>query len=330
MSQIVRVYLVLALLLGVAAAASLRIGDGDLSDARLAPIFLELRGARLAAAFLAGAALAVAGVIVQGLFRNPLADPSVLGTTAGANLGGNVAMLLFDTSLGGAAASYVAPELLLPLGCAAGAFVALALLLLVQRAGDDLIVILLAGFLLGSLFASTAGFVVSLAQERFELARAMMTFALGDLSGSGLRRIALAAPLVVVGVVAAWLWSRPLDLLLSGEEEATSLGVDVREVRHACIVWTAVLTAAAVSIGGSITFVGLIVPHAMRPFVGPSHRRLLPACALAGGVFVVLCDALTRALPTRSEMPLGVVTGLIGAPLFLVLLLRSRRELAHG
>jgi iron complex transport system permease protein len=326
----VRVYLALALLLCVAAAASLLIGDGDLSDARLAPIFLGLRGARLAAAFLAGAALAVAGVIVQGLFRNPLADPSVLGTTAGANLGGNVAMLLFDAFLGGAAAAYLAPELLLPVGCAAGALVALALLLVVQRAGDDLIVILLAGFLLGSLFASTAGFVVSLAQERFELARAMMTFALGDLSGSGVRRIALAAPLVVVGGVAAWLWSRPLDLLLSGEEEAASLGVDVREVRHACIVWTAVLTAAAVSIGGSINFVGLIVPHAMRPFVGASHHRLLPAAALAGGIFVVLCDALTRALPTRSEMPLGVVTGLIGAPLFLVLLLRSRRELAHG
>ena len=325
-----RVYVVLVLLLCVAAAASLLIGDGDLSDARLAPIFLGLRGARLAAALLAGAALAVAGVIVQGLFRNPLADPSVLGTTAGANLGGNVAMLLFDAFLGGAAATYIAPELLLPLGCAAGAFVALALLLAVQRVGDDLIVILLAGFLLGSLFASTAGFVVSLAQERFELARAMLSFALGDLSGSGVRRIALAAPLVVVGAAAAWLWSRPLDLLLSGEEEAASLGVDVREVRHACIVWTAVLTAAAVSIGGSINFVGLIVPHAMRPFVGASHHRLLPASALAGGIFVVLCDALTRALPTHSEMPLGVVTGLIGAPLFLVLLVRSRRELAHG
>jgi iron complex transport system permease protein len=326
----VRVYAALTLLLCFAIAASLLIGDGDLSDAKLAPVFLGLRAARLAAAFLAGAALAVAGVIVQGMFRNPLADPSVLGTTAGANLGGNVALLGFEVFLGGAASTYVPAELLLPLGCAAGAFAALGILLLVHRAGDDLIVILLTGFLLGSLFASTGGFVVSLAQERFELARAMLTFALGDLSGSGVRRIALAAPLVAAGVTAAWLWSRPLDLLLSGEEEAASLGVDVREVRHSCIVWTAVLTAAAVSIGGSINFVGLIVPHAMRPFVGAAHQRLVPATALAGGIFVVLCDALTRALPTRSEMPLGVVTGLIGAPLFLFLLLRSRRELAHG
>ena len=322
-----RVYAGLALLLAVAVAASLLIGDGDLSDARLAPIFLGLRAARLAAALLTGAALAVAGVIVQGLFRNPLADPSVLGTTAGANQGGYLATLFFDALATGAASAYVAPELLLPLGCTLGALAALGILLLVQRAGDDLVLILLTGFLLGSLFASLAAFALSLAQERFELARALMTFALGDLSGVGLRRIALAAPLVGIGVVAAWLWSRPLDLLLSGEEEASSLGVDVREVRHSCIVWTAVLTAAAVSIGGSVYFVGLIVPHALRPFVGAGHRRLLPGAALAGGSFVVLCDVLTRVLPTHSEMPLGVVTGLIGAPLFLVLLLRSRREL---
>jgi len=325
-----QIYFLLAMGLCCAGLISLLLGHGNLSDPELAPIFLKLRAARLGAAGLAGSALAVAGVIVQGLFRNPLADPSILGTTAGASLGGNLAMLSFEAFAGGALASYVAPELLLPLGSTAGAIGALGLLMLVQRSGDDLLLVLLTGFLLGSLFASTAALVISLAQERFELARAMISFALGDLAGSGGPRLLLALPLVAAGIVAAWLWSEPVDLLLSGEDEAAALGVAVRDVRQSCIIWTALLTAAAVSLGGSLNFVGLIVPHAMRPLVGAAHRQLIPAAALAGALFVVLCDILARVLPTRTEMPLGVVTGLIGAPLFLSLLIRSRRELTHA
>jgi iron complex transport system permease protein len=218
----------------------------------------------------------------------------------------------------------------LPLGCVAGALAALLLLLLVHRAGDDLVVLLLSGFLLSALFVALGGFVTSLAQERWELARAMIAFALGDVSGAGLRHVALALPLVLCGGIAAFLWARPLDMMLSGEEEAASLGVDVRAVRRWCIVWTAILTAAAVSIGGSIGFVGLVVPHALRPFVGVAHRRLVPAAVLLGGSFLVLCDALSRSVPARTELPLGVITGLIGAPAFLWLLLRTRREVAYG
>jgi iron complex transport system permease protein len=321
---------VLFVLLVGAAAAALLVGTGDLSDERLSSTYLALRGARFAAAFLAGAALSVGGVLMQGLFRNPLADPAVLGTAAGSSLGGRIALLSFQALAGGAAARFVAPEMLLPLGCLLGAFGALALLLIVHRAGDDLVVLLLTGFLLSSLFLSLGLFVTSLAQERWELARAMLDFALGSVSGIGGQRVWLCVPLVAAGTVAAFLWSRPLDLVLSGEDEAQTLGVDVREVRRACVLWTAVLTAAAVSIGGNVGFVGLIVPHALRPFFGVAHHRLVPAAALAGGTFLVACDVLTRALPTASEIPLGVVTGLIGAPLFLVLLVRSRRELVHG
>jgi iron complex transport system permease protein len=117
--------------------------------------------------------------------------------------------------------------------------------------------------------------------------------------------------------------------MLSGEEEAASLGVDVPAVRVWTVVWTSVLTGAAVSIGGNVGFVGLIVPHALRPFVGVEHRKLVPAAALAGGAFVVVCDVVSRALPTRSEVPLGVVTGLLGAPVFLSLLLRVARGEEH-
>jgi iron complex transport system permease protein len=325
-----RTYAALLLLVCGVVAAALLIGSGDLGDPRLSHTFLMLRATRLAAAFLVGAALAVAGVIVQGLFRNPLADPSILGTSAGASLGGRLSMLLFQALAGGEIGRMVAPEMLLPLGCLAGALAALVAIWMVQRADDDVVVVLLTGFLLSSLFVSVGGFVTSLAMERWELARAMLDFALGDVAAIGMRRVVIASPLVVAGVIAAYLWAQPLDLLLSGEDEAKALGVDVGEVRRSCILWTAVLTAAAVSIGGNVSFVGLIVPHALRPFVGVTHRRLVPLAALAGGCFVVACDVLTRVLPTRSEIPLGVVTGLIGAPLFLGLLVRSRNEQAHG
>jgi iron complex transport system permease protein len=329
-NTMLRTYLVLIALSASAWGAALCVGAGDLGHAELGATFLALRATRAGAAFLIGMALAVAGVLVQGMFRNPLASPSILGTTAGASLGGRLALLGFEPLLALGAARYVPPDLLLSAGCLLGALLSLGIVLGVHQVGDDLVVLLLAGFLLSSLFVSLGGFVTSLAQERWELARALVTFALGDVSGVGLRRLALVVPMVLAGVLAAWLWSHHLDLLLSGEEEAASLGVDVRRVRHACVVWTAVLTAAAVSIGGNVSFVGLIVPHVLRPFVGESHRRLVPACAVLGGAFLVACDALTRALPTRSEIPLGVITGVIGAPLFLILLVRSRRELAYG
>jgi len=132
---------------------------------------------------------------------------------------------------------------------------------------------------------------------------------------------------VIAGTLAAWAWGRHLDLLLSGEDEAAALGVDVATARRWILAWTALLTAAAVALAGGIAFVGLVVPHALRPFTGVAHRRLVPAAALGGAAFVVLADSAARCLP-HGEVPLGVVTGLVGGPLFLVLLMRLRRELA--
>jgi iron complex transport system permease protein len=305
-------------------ALSLWVGHGDLGDIRLRGVLLELRGSRLAAAFLAGAALSVAGVLVQGLFRNPLASPSVIGTSAGASLGGHVALLATQFALG-TSPGWPA-ELSVPAGCVLGALAALGVLFLVTRIRDDLVVLLLTGFLLSSLFMSLEAFVTSLVQERWDLSRAVLSFALGDVSGVGRRQIALSLPLVVIGCVFAWTWSGPLDLMLSGEDEARSLGVELGALRRWVVVWTAILTAAAVAIGGSVGFVGLVVPHALRPLVGVLHRRLVPAAALGGGSFLVACDVLCRVLPGRSELPLGVLTGLIGAPTFLWLLIRHRRE----
>jgi iron complex transport system permease protein len=302
-----------ALLLGLAliVGASLLLGQGQLSDAGLRGTLLTLRASRLGAAFLVGAALGVAGLVTQGLFRNPLADASVLGTSAGATRG-------------------VPPDVVAPIGCLLGALVALSVLLALLRRTGDVLSVVLTGFLLSSLFMSLGSLVTSLAQDRWELGRAIVAFALGSLTGTGALDVAIAAPLVLVGIGAAWFWARPLDLLLSGDEEAASLGVDVGQVRRYCVLWTAVLTAAAVSLGGNVAFVGLLVPHALRPLLGVDHRRLVPATALAGAVFVGACDVLARSIPGRSEVPLGVVTGLLGAPTFLMLLARNQRQVVDA
>lgn len=328
-SPAVLTVLVLALLLGVAAAAGLLAGHGDLGDRLQRGLYLELRATRIALAALAGAALAVGGVLVQGLFRNPLASPSVLGTTAGAALGGQSVILLHGT-LGALLPAWLVPEMALPLGCLLGAGLALALLLAVvgrvQRGGGDaLVAVLLVGFVLASGFASVAALVTWLAAEQWELGRALMSFSLGGVDAKGLRHVGLAVPLVGVGLVAAWLWGRHLDLLLAGEDEAAALGVEVGAARFWILAWTAVLTGAAVAVGGGVAFVGLVVPHLLRPFTGVSHRRLIPAAALGGAAFLVACDALCRLSP-GSELPLGVVTGLVGAPVFAWLLLRAGRE----
>jgi len=152
-----------------------------------------------------------------------------------------------------------------------------------------------------------------------------VAFSLGGIESKGARHFVLAAPMVAMATVVAFGWARHLDLLLSGEEEAAALGVPVRQVRRWAIVWTATLTGAAVAIGGNIGFVGLVVPHALRPFVGAEHRRLIPAALVGGATFLVWADVLARSLPGVSQIPLGVVTGLIGAPVFLVLLARSYR-----
>lgn len=316
--------LVGALLLG--AVAGLLVGEGDLSDPELRETFLRLRAWRLANSMLAGAALAMGGVLVQGLFRNPLASPSILGTTAGASLGGVAVLLAWNTLLAGSAPAWLPSELLLPAGCMAGAWLSLLVLLAVTGRQAGIITVLLSGFILSSLFLSISGLLTSLAQETFELGRAVVAFTLGGVEAKGARHATLAAPMVLVASLAAMGWGRHLDALLAGEDEAMSLGVDVSQVRRWVIIWTATLTAAAVAIGGNVSFVGLVVPHALRPFVGVEHRRLVPAALVGGAAFVAWADIVTRILPARGQIPLGVVTGLIGAPVFLVLLAQASRK----
>lgn len=325
--KIALVYAVLLGLLLAAGALALAVGQGELSDPALRTTLLELRATRVAAALLAGAALAVGGVVVQGVFRNPLVSPSILGTTAGASLGGQLALLALAWGTAGRA---VPTELVLPLGCLAGAGLSLAILLLFCRERTGTLVLILTGFILSSLFLAIGGFVTSLAQDQWDLGRAVVAFTLGGVGGTGIRQVAAAAPFVLIGLAACWAWSGTLDVLVSGEDEARTLGVEVGQARRWTVVWVAVLTSAAIAVGGNVAFVGLVVPHALRPIVGVSHRRLIPAAALLGATFLVVCDLIARAVPSRAELPLGVITGILGAPLFLYLLARYYREIEHG
>lgn len=311
-------------------ALSASVGVASMSDPSLRGALIELRFSRAAVAYLAGSALAVGGVLVQGLFRNPLASPDILGTTSGATFVGKLSLLLFQALLVHDLVKGIEPEMLLPIGCLVGALVALLLLLAIARTQPDTVVLLLSGFLLSSLFLSLGSFVTSLAQESWEVGRAVISFALGSVAGAGLRQVAIIFPVAVLGSVAAFGWARPLDIMLSGEDEARVLGVDVDRARRWCIIWTAVLTAGAVAVGGNVGFVGLVVPHVLRGIVGVSHRALIPASALGGGVFLLACDIVARAIPSKTEIPLGVITGLLGAPTFLWLLLRARREALYG
>ncbi len=317
---------VLLLALISAVGLSLAVGEGDLNDPQMRDTYLQLRGWRLANSLLAGAALALAGVLVQGLFRTPLASPSILGTTAGASLGGVAMLFGWNGFLMGRLPDWIPYEMVLPVGCLLGAWGALILLLAITGRRSGLVTVLLTGFILSSFFVAIGGLLMSLAQENWELGRAVVNFTLGGVDSKGSLHVALATPLVGISAVMAIGWARHLDVLLAGEEEAASLGVDVNRTRRWVIVWTATLTGAAVAIGGNVGFVGLVVPHVLRPFVGVGHRGLMPAALVGGAAFVAWADILTRVLPAQGQIPLGVVTGLIGAPVFLVLLARAARE----
>ena len=317
----------MVLLLLLVTYASLSFGTGDLNDATMGDDYLRLRGYRLVNSLLAGAALSVGGVLVQGLFRNPLASPSILGTTAGASLGGIVVLMVWNVLLATWIPPWLPAELVLPFGCVLGASLSLLVLLYVTRHSKSMVSVLLTGFILSSLFLAIGSLLLSLAQDTFELGRAVVAFTLGGVETKGLTHIAFALPLVVIGSSAAFSWSTSLDVLLSGEEEAQSLGVDIPLIRRWAIVWTAVLTGAAVAIGGNLAFVGLVVPHALRPYVGVRHSRLFPASLVGGAIFVAGADLLIRLLPVEGTIPLGVITGLVGAPVFLLLL---KKNLAGG
>jgi len=313
------------------AAVGLVVGRAGLLDTGRDGLLLELRACRVATAWLCGGALALAGAVVQTLFRNPLASPEILGVSSGATLGAHLALLFSVFWLGGNGAFGVAPEMLIPIGATCGALLALLVLLAVMALQEGPLALLLTGYALMSLFSGASAFLTSVTQHAWELNRAFAALSQGDISGAGPRQVLLVLIMTLGGALPVLLSHDTLDVLLTSEDEARTLGVDVTRARSWLVVWVALLTAGAVAVGGSVAFVGLVVPHALRPWVGVRHRYLLPLAFVAGGGFVVLCDVACRIAPTRQGIPLGIFTSFIGAPIFLRMLLKQlRRPVPHA
>ena len=284
-------------------------------------IIFSLRLPRVLAAAIVGAALAATGVLFQGLFRNPLADPFVLGTSGGAALGGAIGIFLVPTL---SFAGFGAMAML----AFCGSVLTMVLVWYVTRVSGHFAMesLLLSGFAIGSMLNS-ATVVFELREEASTSGlRVLAAWLHGEIGVPAWSQLAILGPLVALGILLALPVASRLNTLALGEEYATQLGVDVVRVRLATVVLGSLLTAAAVLIGGLIGFVGLLVPHFLRILMGPNHVRLMPAAAWAGAIFLVLCDTFARTTFGTMEIPVGVVTALVGGPAFLYLLNRRSRE----
>lgn len=305
------------------AAQGVRAGNG--LDMRDAVVVLDIRLPRMVLSVLVGAILAVSGAVMQGIFRNPLADPGLVGVSTGAALAA-VAWIVF----GGMLAAYLPSKLItyaLPLASFLGGLGATILLhrLATNEGRTSVATLLFAGIALGALAGATTGLIIFIASD--QQLREFTFWSLGSLGGATWTKAVLALPFAVVLMIGALWVARGLDALALGEAEAFHLGVDVEVLKRVSIVIVAAGVGAAVAVSGVIGFVGLIVPHLLRLAAGPSHRRLLIGCALLGAALLTGSDIVARVVAKPAELPLGVVTAFIGAPFFLWLLRRHRASL---
>ena len=291
-------------------------GAGYVLDPIDEGIVWNYRLTRALVAAACGAGLATCGVVLQSLLRNPLADPYLLGISAGASTG---AVLIALLGLGAGAIS-------LSVGAFAGAIAAFSLVVLLARASGPASgtgQIILAGIAGSQLFNAITAFLITKSASA-EQARGIMFWLLGNLSGVRWPSVWLAVPVALAGLAVCLWHRRALDAFAFGSDSAASLGIPVRRVQFLLISCTALITAVMVSIVGSIGFVGLVIPHAARLLLGTGHGRLLPASALGGALFLIAADILSRTLIKGQVIPVGVVTALVGAPVFALILIGRR------
>lgn len=277
-------------------------------------IIFSLRLPRALLAGMVGAGLSVSGAIFQALLRNPLADPYILGVSSGSAVGAILAILLGFGSL----------SFGLPFASFVGALVTIGLVFYFGKQEGRMHpnILLLAGVITGSFLSAIIMFFLSISQK--EELHTIIFWLMGDFSFANPQSILIVLPYLVVGFLILYWRSRHLNLILSGEENALQLGVDVERLKILSYLCASLMTAASVSLCGLIGFVGLIIPHATRLLFGPDHRLLLPAAALIGASFLILCDTLARTLLSPVELPVGVITAAFGGPFF-IYLLRKRK-----
>jgi iron complex transport system permease protein len=302
--------------MGSVAGPSTEQGFGDPTSV----ILLQVRMPRVLLAFFVGGSLAMVGVALQALLRNPLADPFVIGISSGAALGAAIALLFgLGISVGSISA--------LPVCAFAGALISLMIMYRISAAqyGFSVYTLLLAGVVLNAIFSAFIMFLTSIADPN--RAFGMYAWLMGTLTGPdwstlGILVLYLGAGLFILGIHA-----QSLNLLTLGEETARSLGVEVERVKKSVFLAAALLTGAVVSFSGIIGFVGLIIPHAVRLVVSADHRLLLPVAGLVGGMFLMMADTVARTALSPSEFPVGVITALVGGPIFLWLLTTRQTQL---
>jgi len=281
-----------------------------------------IRVPRVIVAGFVGAGLAMAGALMQGLFRNSLAEPNIVGVASGAVLG---AVIVFVSGLA------VKSALVLPIAAFFGALCALAVVYVLATRGGTTPVstLLLSGIALAALLSAISSLLISLSIVNWQIAQEIVFWMMGGLDSRTWTHVWISAPFILLALAIGLYYARDLDLLIQGEESAAALGVEVESSKRVIIVVAALMTGSCVAVAGAVGFVGLIVPHFVRLFVGPGHRALLPSSALAGAAFLILCDLLARTIHPPTEIRLGIITAAFGAPFFLFLLMRKYREVSR-
>lgn len=322
-----RVFLILCLMVAALFAASLLIGPAGLGlgeslsalfrgeGGPVALVMQEIRLPRAILGLLCGAALGIAGAAMQGYLRNPLAEPGLIGVSSSASLG---AVLALQTGL---AASF-APAL--PLAALSGAAGSVLLILLLAGPRGGALALILAGIAISALTGSLTSLVLNLSPNPFA-AMEIVYWMMGSLADRSMTHVWLAGPLILSGVAALMTLGRGLDALTLGEDAAQSMGVNLARLRWMLILGTAAAVGAAVAVAGAVGFVGLVVPHILRPFVGARPSRLLPASALGGAAMLLAADIATRLIAPDRDLKLGVLTAIVGAPFFLHLIWKLRK-----
>jgi iron complex transport system permease protein len=305
------IILLAAILLGIS-KGSINIPIFKLFSKEYQPI-LYLRVARVILGILVGAGLGVCGVVLQAILRNPLAEPYLLGTSSGAGLGSIVAIILGISSI------------YLPFVAFFGALLSIILVYILAKEGNRIPVqsLILAGVIVAIAFSGLIIFLVSISSN--PAMHGMMWWLLGSLQIYELKLLFMVAGIVILGIILIFIFAQDLNAISIGEEEAVHLGIEIEKIKRALFLITSLITGVLVSVSGVIGFVGLIIPHIARLIVGPNHKILIPATCLTAAAFLVLCDMLSRSLLPPLEIPIGVVTSLIGAPIFIILLKRKQR-----
>ena len=326
--RIVAASSLLMLLLGFAIVLGISMGSTDSgikdvfknllgtkdSESMLYTIIWQIRFPRVLLAALVGAALSLGGLVFQALLRNPLAEPYILGISGGSAIGAIIGILMGFSRFPGVSLMAFTGS------------IATLLLILAMSSGQTILkkdALLLSGVMVNAFCGAVIMFLVSMTQD--SRLHNIIFWLMGDLSMVDMKHVGiLAATLLPCFLLVFWL-SNPMNLLLMGKEMAQTLGVNIKAVTFTLLVATSFMVSATVSYCGLVGFVGLVMPHLLRLVFGPDHRVLVPACVFGGGTYMVFCDLLARTLPRQGEMPAGVITAMIGAPLFIYLLKISRR-----